>query len=98
MQFKAHLHLHKRVLRFVTHILQCASDSASRTPPRQKITQQGTGDGKNKGKGVPVYAVNSMINLRHYMEVGFQLHAPAALPLGKEPTVPTECNESVHFG
>ena len=45
-----------------------------------------------------MYAVNSMINLRHYMEVGVQPHAPAALPLGKEPTVPTEYNESVHFG
>jgi hypothetical protein len=32
--------------------------------------------------------VSRILSPRHYMEVSGQLHAPAALPPGKEPLVP----------
>ena len=61
--------------------------------------------GKGKGKGIPVEAMKAnmgsrsrpiallILKSRHSMEVSGQLHAPAALPPGKESRYP--CNKSL---
>jgi hypothetical protein len=71
--------------------------------PVRASTYTGQHKVKGKGKVVPVFKHHAMkaywrrggiapriLWPRHYMEASAQLHAPVALPPGKEPLVPTE--------